>query len=342
MIFQITDRIDAITQIPPERHNLILPAPKSVKIELTGRCNYRCGFCALPTREKQPTKDMDWGFFTRIAREMRDAGVEELGVFLLGESFMAPDLLVRAIAYAKEIGFPYVFLTSNGSLATPERVRACIEAGLDSLKWSLNHVDEKQFRQVTGVRGALWHKAKENMRAAKSIRDKIEQRTGHHCGLFASSIKYDDKQQDRLEALVTEMLPYIDQHYWLPLYSMGDLATKREQELGWRPTAGNQGRLGALRDPLPCWAVFTEGHITVSSFLSACYFDPHDHWFMADLNKVSFMEGWNCQAFQNLRQAHLSKDIRNTACEGCVLYHGGDIRPVNLFKSSDIQAPLTR
>jgi hypothetical protein len=62
------------------------PAPRSVKIEISPRCNYRCGFCALRTREKQPKWDMDFGLFKRITREMREAGVEEIGVFYLGES----------------------------------------------------------------------------------------------------------------------------------------------------------------------------------------------------------------------------------------------------------------
>ena len=40
----ITDRIDSITQIPPRYLKAELPAPKSVKIEISPRCNYRCGF----------------------------------------------------------------------------------------------------------------------------------------------------------------------------------------------------------------------------------------------------------------------------------------------------------
>ena len=119
----ITDRIDAITQIPPERMRAILPAPKSVKVELSGRCNYRCGYCALRTRVSQPTKDMDAALFRRLAAEMREAGVEELGMFYIGESFMNGPLLADCISYAKRIlEFPYVFLTTNGSLATYERV----------------------------------------------------------------------------------------------------------------------------------------------------------------------------------------------------------------------------
>jgi hypothetical protein len=38
---------------------------------------------------------------------------------------------------------------------------------------------------------------------------------------------------------------------------------------------------------------------------------------MADLKEVSFMEGWNSIQYQTLRKAHLAKDVRGTACEGC-------------------------
>jgi len=145
----ITDRIDNTTRIPPGYLKAAPPAPKSVKIEISPRCNYRCGFCALRTREVQPKWDMDFGLFKRITREMRAAGVEEVGVFYLGESFMNPRLLVDCIAYLKSgIGMPYVFLTSNASMAFPEAVEACMNEGLDSLKWSVNAADEKYVQAV--------------------------------------------------------------------------------------------------------------------------------------------------------------------------------------------------
>src|SRR5688572_26228041 len=88
----ITDRIDRITLIPAEYLRPAPPAPRSVKIEISPRCNYRCGFCALRTREAQPRWDMDFELYKRVTREMRDAGVEEVGMFYLGESFMNPRL----------------------------------------------------------------------------------------------------------------------------------------------------------------------------------------------------------------------------------------------------------
>jgi MoaA/NifB/PqqE/SkfB family radical SAM enzyme len=314
----ITARIDATTRIPATHQRSDPPAPRSVKIEISPRCNYRCGFCALRTREVQPKWDMDFSLFQRITREMREAGVEEIGVFYLGESFMNPRLLVDCIRYLKQdIAMPYVFLTSNASMAFPEAVDACMNAGLDSLKWSVNAATEEQFEKIMGVAGKLFHRALDNIQSAWEVRRDKKYTTG----LFASSIHYDGEQLAKMEKLLTERVrPYVDQHYWLPLYSMGAFATQREEQLGYRPTAGNQGRLDALREPLPCWSAFTEGHVTSEGKLSACCFDATANWTMGDLNQQSFMEAWNSAPFVALRSAHLRKDVRGTVCENCIAY----------------------
>ena len=62
----ITDRIDAVTKIAPEYLQTVLAAPKSVKIELSPRCNYRCGFCALQP-EKSSKERHGFSFSTRYA-----------------------------------------------------------------------------------------------------------------------------------------------------------------------------------------------------------------------------------------------------------------------------------
>ena len=85
--FTITSRIDAVTRIPQRYLAAELPAPRAVKIELTSQCNYRCGFCAHRLRMKK-RGEMSPAFFERVVGEMVDAGVEELGLFYIGESFM--------------------------------------------------------------------------------------------------------------------------------------------------------------------------------------------------------------------------------------------------------------
>jgi len=308
----ITQRIDAITQIPQPYRRVKPPIPRSAKIELTARCDLSCFFCASAARLRKKA-DMNRDFYQRVVREMREAGVEELGVFYLGESMLCP-WLPEAIRYAKqECGFPYVFLTTNGRLSTRERVRDCMQAGLDSLKFSFNNADAQQFHEVTGVRNSDFYRVMENIKTARQVRDEGQ----YDCGLYASSIQYDGEQLVRMQRAVDEIRPYVDEHYWLPLYGQAGLTSGAR---GTTPLAGNPGRIGALRPPLPCWAVFTEAHITYDGHLSACCFDHDGRFHMGDLNQLSFREAWHSSPFQSLRSANLQQDVRGTPCEQCIAY----------------------
>ena len=310
----ITARIDNITSIKDVYRHPHIPAPESVKIELTGRCNFACSFCARSYKLRKQM-DMDRQFYSRVIREMRDAGVQELGMFYLGESFMLK-WLPDAIAEAKQVGFPYVFCTTNGSLSNPKKVRACMEAGLDSLKFSYNYADAAQLEDIAGVKGRHFELIKKNIKAAWEVREAH----GFDTGLYASYIEYDGAQAERMMDAVDEIRPYVDEVYALPLYNQADLVSTEVARRDWRPTAGNRGRIGALREGLPCWAVFTEGHITWDGKLSACCFDHTGDFNMGDLNQLPFEEAWNSAAFQELRRRHLTKDVRGTACESCVAY----------------------
>jgi molybdenum cofactor biosynthesis enzyme MoaA len=313
-IGKITQRIDAITGIAAERRVAAPPCPKSVKIELTARCNFKCSFCATAykLRDKQ---DMDRGFYLKLLKDLRRAGVEEVGMFYLGESFLLP-WLPEAIKAAKDEGFPYVFLTTNGSLAEPDKVKACMEAGLNSLKFSLNFADEAQFAEVTGVKKALFATVIANIKSAVAIRDA----GGYDCGLYASYINYDGEQGRRMKDVVAELEPLLDEVYALPLYSQADLVSVAEKGKGWTIKGGNPGRFGNMREPVPCWSLFTEARVTHDGFLSACCFDHDGRFRMGDLKTEPFMQAWASAKFQDLRRAHLSGDVRETVCARCVSY----------------------
>lgn len=283
----VAARVQAVSRIPAAQLATVPPAPKSVKIELTAECDWRCAFCAQPSREKK-RGEMSWPLFTRLVGEMADAGVEELGLFFLGESFLC-DWLPDAIGHAKARGIPYAFLTTNGSLATPERVKACMEAGLDCLKFSVNFSDEDQFADFALARPGLYRDALANLKSARRVRDE----GGYACGLYAASLDLGPGHAGRMEPILAEVLPYVDEHYWQPLHEKG----------------------GPI--PIPCWSVFTQAHVTFDGKLSACAFEADGAAIMADLTRVSFLEGWGCERFARLRNAHLERDVSCTLCEDC-------------------------
>ena len=304
----ITQRIDAVTKIADKYIGTILPPPKSVKVELTAACPYRCSFCVKSIRPDNG--EMDRRLYSRLLREMVDAGVTEVGLFYIGEPF-ASKWLAEAVAEAKQAGIEYVFLTTNGSLCTDANLQAVMAAGLDSLKFSVNFYSADQLSEVAQVSGRNFTKALSAIQAARRIRDA----GGYRTKIYASSIAFDGEQGEKMQAVVESIKPYCDEHYWLPLFPM-DGATKAN---GMKPGPGNPGRLGAMRDPLPCWAV-TTGHVTKDGLLSACCFGAgiEGSLIMADLKETSFLEGWNSPKFQELRRAHFAKDVRGTPCESCV------------------------
>jgi MoaA/NifB/PqqE/SkfB family radical SAM enzyme len=308
----ISQKIDAITKIPESHRYEVCPAPKSVKIELTARCDLKCFFCAT-SKGLRKKGDMDFDFLQHILLEMKEEGVKEIGMFYLGESLLYPRL-AEAIRFAKHTcGFDYVFLTTNGRLLTKNKARDIISAGLDSLKFSFNSFCSEQYKNTTGV--DAFDTVVANIHGAKEVRDEVLRETGHKCGLYASSIRYDEEQYELMDKTVDVIKRSLDEHYWLPLYNQAGYTTGVR---GTKPTAGNRGRIGALRDSLPCWALFTEGHIAWTGMLTGCCFSHEEAWDFGDLNHMGFMEAWNSEAAQKLRRANLAKDVTGTACEKCI------------------------
>lgn len=309
---KITERVDAVTGLTPEYRRPVVPAPKAVKLELTARCDFGCFFCATG-RNRSKGGDMDWELLTRILREARATGVREAGLFYLGESMLYPRL-VEAIAYAKQTcGYPFVFLTTNGRLATEDKVERCVQAGLDSLKFSLNAASRQQFKEVT--RTDAFDIVVANIKAARHAIDRVHEETGHRCRLYVSSVLYDDQHRTRMDEVVRDLAPYIDEHYYLPVHSHAQV------EEGFEPmnaVVGAVGRVGAQRAPLPCWSLFTVAHITHTGRVSACCWDHDGRFNMGDLTVSPFMDAWNSPAFQALRQAHVDQDVHGTACEECI------------------------
>ena len=303
----IRKKLDDVTCIPANFLTETPPAPKSLKVELSAHCNYRCRYCSLT--ERGTCTDMDFPLFQRIIDDAAQAGVRDVGPFLIGEPFCSPDLLTRAILYLRP-RIPYIFLTSNAALATPSRVAACFSSGLHSLKWSVNFADEVQFQELTGSRPFLFHAAVGNIKLAWELRNAVNASTR----LYASSILYNPEQKVRMEPLLhSRILPYVDDHYWLPLYNMSESGANVGQ-----PLPGNPGRIDNPVPPVPCWNIFTSSHVLSDGRMTACPFDSTGKWTMGDLNRQSFMEVWHSSPFRALRRAHLSGDISRTPCSKCV------------------------
>ncbi len=324
---RITERVERLRALDGELHTTTPPLPHSAKIELTSRCNYACGFCASHLRGG-PRRDMPWALYTRLARELREDGVEQLGLFYIGESLLYPRL-EEAVRFAKHAcGYPYVFLTTNGSLATGERARNLMRAGLDSLKFALNFANGAQLAQGAGAPEDTWVSVVENLIAACDARDAHERATGRRCMVSASSLRYCEIQPGLMAPALERLAGRLDQHYWLPPFG----APQTWQSCVPPERRGVSPPLA--RKELPCWPLYTEAHVTADGWLSACSLDHSPRFRVADLGACPFAQAWHAPPFQALRRAHLAGDVSATPCAHCVGYGHTDNDNADFHRST--------
>lgn len=130
---------------------------RKLRISLTDRCNFRCAYCMPETpvwipREQLLTREE----LLRLARLF----VIQLGItqFRLtgGEPLLRTDLelCIEALGKLRAAGLERISLTTNGALLA-RRATALKQAGLDDLNVSLDALDPKRFRLLSGGRGAV-------------------------------------------------------------------------------------------------------------------------------------------------------------------------------------------
>ena len=141
---------------PIDRMNRSL---RDLRISVTDRCNFRCTYCMPEEKYHRDFKFMttderlDFDEIVRLTGLFAAAGVQKLRI-TGGEPLLRPalgDLVgdLRALPGIEEIA-----LTTNGILLA-QHAAGLKAAGLDRVTVSLDAIDKKIFREMTGGRGGL-------------------------------------------------------------------------------------------------------------------------------------------------------------------------------------------
>ena len=305
---KITNRISKIWNISEEFVNERPPFPGRAKIEITNRCNLRCFFCQH-TYDQGRNLDINSQLLFRLLDELKALNVKEVGLFWMGEPLLNKKL-PDYIAYAKQIGIPYDFITTNGVLANQETLSNLYNAGLDSIKFSINASSRKKYKEMCGV--DAFDKVKSNIKTAYRLRNGRDTPS-----IYASSV-FDSNDEEEYERIADFVAPYVDQHYPVHLYGRRKLKTEGVESSIVANAEKDEGPRDSM---LPCWSLFTVPHISCDGNLSACFCDSDARLFMGDLNLLSFMDAWHSDKFSALRRHHLNRNVAGTVCQKCVAFN---------------------
>jgi GTP 3',8-cyclase len=122
------------------------PAPRSVRISVTDRCDFACTYCRPSRHDGYAEGRLMTSAWRAMFEALRAAGIRRVRL-TGGEPLLHPEL-VSIVACLSSLGFEDLALTTNASqlarLAVPLR-----DAGLHRLNISIDTLDEARFREVT-------------------------------------------------------------------------------------------------------------------------------------------------------------------------------------------------
>ena len=290
-----------------ELYSLEPPFPISnFLIEVSNACNHKCIFCAHQKMTRKVGK-IDKEFAFDILQQAYDLGTREVGFYATGEPFLINDLH-EYVAKAKEIGFEYVYLTSNGALATPERVKPVLDAGLDSLKFSINAPKRELYAFIHGFDD--FDKVVENLKYVSKYR----KASGLDFKLYVTGIltRFTESMQDCYHELFDDL---VDQVVFKFVYNQGGYMPEIDPLLRCECDHEEYRRCNL---PFDAISVTHEGYLSIENA------DYENMLIVADLNKVSLEEGWYGEKMKDMRRRFMENDLGGTLCDGCVNH---ELRP---------------
>lgn len=123
--------------------------PRRIVIETIFGCNAACGMCVINHSTDRSKGIMPMDKFRDLVDRLaphRDS-VEMFDLFGLGEPLIDPHIVER-IAYVKSAGFRNLSFSTNAHLLSAERAAALLEAGLDTVIFSIDGFSRETHEAV--------------------------------------------------------------------------------------------------------------------------------------------------------------------------------------------------
>ena len=290
------------------------PMPQSLNIELNSTCNQSCVFCAFhgkyaPSNPFLTTmKKEDAMALIDMAREY-GSGKKEIGFYLAGEAFLYKDL-PEIISYAKKAGFTYTFITTNGAFGTPDRMKEVLDAGLDSIRISINATDRKMYHELHGKDD--FDKVFDNL---KYMHDYIKEKSLK----VASSIScvITKKTMGIQEDFKKLFGGYVDDIIFIPVM----LQRLKCDEQFIKDYQVIDDTKTELKSDFICPLLFDTMYINANMEVVPCCEAYDTNCVFYDLKQdFNLINAWNSVKYKEYRKLFLNQEpVSNTICENCTL-----------------------
>ena len=301
--------------------------PKNALVELTNGCNHACIFCKNSNQTRE-VKHLDFETFDHFVKQAVGLGLEEVGLYATGEPFMTKDL-DRYIKNAKSNGLKRVYITTNGALASLEKVISCHEAGLDSIKFSITASNAKEYKLVHGQNDI--EKVRRNVENIYEwkLQNNADLQLICSCVIIPA---FPDTEERHREIFGK----YFEDIQYVKSGSQGGQAFELEREFGEEL----QGVFHNLTTPVPtesikpCEMLWNRYHLTSEGYLTACAVDYELDLVFANLQTERLDQAWNNETMRMLREVHINKTLDGLLCDQCLHNRPAPYQPLTKVQKS--------
>ncbi len=301
-------------------YSVIPPMPKNLMLDLSNACNHACIFCANSQMTRK-TGRMDSGLASRIMAEARAEGVEEVGFYTTGDPFVHKDL-ARFTAEARDLGFSYIYISTNGALATPKRAKEVIDAGMNSIKFSINAGSRETYQVIHGKDD--FDKVLEHLHFIADYRKTLNRPLPLYVTFVVTR-----QNEHEVEGFRARVGPLVDEIYFSPC------GTQSAQMTGAAALLMTAQRSQMPADGI-CPLPFNRLHVSCEGYLTLCCVDYQNYLAVADLATMTLGEAWRGDAAQSARRRHLEKDLAGTLCGNCWMGRTDAIEPLDKTLASPV------
>lgn len=143
-----------------KRRNSAEDIPIDVFIEMNNSCNLRCKMCNIDTMERK-VENLSLEHCKKAIESAARMNIPIVRLHMYGEPLLNKQL-INMIRYSKEQGIKIVHITTNATLLNDKLSAELIDAGLDSITFSVSGSSEEIYSRFQGYRSHYTLKDVEN------------------------------------------------------------------------------------------------------------------------------------------------------------------------------------
>lgn len=291
--------------------------PYTVYIDPTNCCNFICPFCPTGQNDLLERVQRAKGFMTmqiykKIIHDLEvltmggKKQIERLHLYKDGEPLLNPNIGEMVACVKKANVTRSVELTTNGSLLTEEKITEILDAGLDVIRVSIEHVNDLFYSQVSSGK-YTYQDIINNVRLLYKAKKEQNSSLHVHVKIVDTNLTQEEK-----DIFINDVVSIADS--WNVDVLMGWSSCDMFDYL-----LGGQAKTKRVRqDRIVCPEPFTKLAINFDGTVSVCCVDWRYALVIGNVLDESVSDIWFGKALKAIRIKHL-KGLRSElpACNTC-------------------------